>query len=116
MEKVKVTKAQADAFEEIIGVGDDMSHQVQLHAKYPDNWRSNSELNGMPLDTFIRALYIGYEVELSPEEKVREMYCKAADEEKDLYNHPQASWWRSRRRAIFDTVNALGIKIEGVNA
>ena len=64
---------------------------------------------------YFKALVNGYEVEQTPEDKVREMFKATIDEVNDLDDHPQAEWWRSRRKSIIDTLNALNIKIEGVN-
>lgn len=56
---------------------------------------------------FYLAVTQGYEEELSPEEKVRRKY-ESVD--------PWETYGNAYRQAIRDTLNILGIKIEGVNA
>jgi hypothetical protein len=58
------------------------------------------------LDVLVRAIVIGYTVEQSPEEKVREYY--------EMYAHRGLDG--HYRAAITQTLDILGIKIEGVNA
>jgi hypothetical protein len=74
-EKVKITKEQAEAIDMVLN---NPFHSrwdvvIGIHAKDSCAWSEGAKaLNGMPLDTLIRALYIGYEVELTPEEKAVE--------------------------------------------
>lgn len=59
-----------------------------------------------PLINYYKALVNGYEVEETPEEKVRYWY-----ENPDIHNYNPNSW----KMGIKVTLDALGIKIEGVN-
>lgn len=71
------------------------------------------EGSGSP-DLLMRALVNGYEVEKTPEEKVREYY--------DRYNPEYATTlfteelFTGRRQGVYNTLDLLGIKIEGINA
>lgn len=73
---------------------------------------SDSDLdsaNSIDDDDFLASLYIGYEVEPSPEEKLREYY-------EDLRDSSEGSIYWTRSEGVLTTLQILGIKIEGVNA
>ncbi|OJT65468.1 hypothetical protein BFP49_09485 [Bacillus licheniformis] len=63
-------------------------------------------LRGLSPLTIVAALINGYEVEKTPEEKVREYY----------ESHGGSPSAEERKAAIRETLYKLGIKIEGVNA
>lgn len=64
------------------------------------------ELEDLDIMTLAAALINGYEVEKTPEEKVREYY----------ESHGGSPSAEERKAAIRETLYKLGIKIEGVNA
>ncbi|GIN27886.1 hypothetical protein EI976_20635 [Bacillus licheniformis] len=64
------------------------------------------ELEDLDIMTLAAALINGYEVEKTPEEKVREFY----------ESHGGSPSAEERKAAIRETLYKLGIKIEGVNA
>jgi hypothetical protein len=102
MEKVKITKEQAKAIEYQLNV-DSKSNLVWSRLDPHVTFYSEcSVLNKMDPDLLIEALYIGYEVEQTPKEKVREFYYKNSA-------FPEIA------HVIRETVNMLGHKIEGVN-
>jgi hypothetical protein len=108
MDKVKLTKEQATTIEEckkrlFLLFSQTAAADIVVTAALD---RSDSPKLGISLDSLIRALYIGYEVEVSPEEKVRKFY-------NDL--DPNASYGTASRFAVKETLKMLGIKIEGVN-
>ncbi|MEK3950941.1 hypothetical protein MHB46_21455 [Paenibacillus sp. FSL H7-0703] len=71
MDKAKITKAQAQAVELLKKVHPEASI-VRMHVEYPEKWSQDFEgANGMELDLLIRALYNGYEVELTMEERMK---------------------------------------------
>lgn len=70
-----------------------------------------SEADTISDDDFIAALYIGYEVEQTPEEKVREYF-----ESLRVSHHCEIQPEDHKRVAVRQTLDRLGIKIEGVNA
>lgn len=85
---------------------------VEYHVEEFPEWSSElAPLNTLSLDTLIRALYIGYEVEKTPEEKVKELF--------DSYG-PNS---RGKREpsdgrvqvGIRLTLNTLGMIVEGIN-
>jgi Protein of unknown function (DUF1642). len=67
-------------------------------------------------DTLLNALINGYEIEKSPEEKVREYYEGLIETKQDLsnddYTRELAAYEAS---GVSKTLDLLGIKIEGVN-
>ncbi|MED0759107.1 hypothetical protein P4S93_18305 [Aneurinibacillus thermoaerophilus] len=115
MEKVKLTKAQADALEiakSLKAYQNDISSLLIAHISHSGGecWAKEMglhPLNHLDVETFARAVIVGYEVEMTPEEKVREKY-ESVD--------PWETYGNAYRQAIRDTLNILGIKIEGVNA
>lgn len=101
VEKVKVTKEVAEALAKteynFISVGATLRvHAVNgLTGTY-------APLQALDIEKLAKALLIGYEIEKSPEEKVREYY--------------EALTGSCDRYAVQCTLDFLGIKIEGVNA
>lgn len=68
------------------------------------------ELRTLGLHTFMTALYVGYEVEKSSEEKVREIYCKYVEATVPQYSQQDVVFLISK------LLDALDVSIEGVNA
>ena len=114
-EKVVVTKEVAEAIEYLRG---------RLDYKFADFMRVSSQggwstvksspLNNIEIETLAGAILNGYEIEKSPEEKVREYYDNLIAED-DGTTHGTALRV-TRTRVIIGTLDILGIKIEGVNA
>lgn len=103
-EKVKLTKAQSEEIKTLLkeNPAEDI---IQDHVE--GKWWDDSPLNGLALDTLIRALYIGYEVEQTPEEKL--LYCYA---ETSSINEDFREGYRA---GIEGTLKILNIKIKGIN-
>lgn len=103
MEKVKLTKVQADALEA------NLIHRVMLVRKFL-NGLAPKELydtfSNVSIDDFIRAIYVGYEVIETPEERVKELYDQCVCR----YNDPFGA------QVVREVLAILNIKIEGVNA
>lgn len=68
-------------------------------------------LDKVGLHTFMTAIYVGYEVEKSPADKVREIY-----EQFSQSNEHEEFFANDLKRVIKDVLNALDVPIEGVNA
>ena len=117
MNKVILTKAQAEAIEAARRFG--CIEEVVSVCANNKMWVGFSEykpLNGIDLPTLMSALVNGYEVELTPEEKVRE-YCTTVGQAfRDRHSDEGASYNSGRLTGIRTTLTLLGIKIEGVNA
>ncbi|ETB71311.1 hypothetical protein [Bacillus paralicheniformis] len=117
-----ITKEQAGAIEQVRrwGHGDDWilaSHADVLSGR-PSTWGySICELDKMDMLTLAAALINGYEVEKTPEEKVREYY--AANYQRHEQSMPRSKddfYTSGVAEGVRNTLDSLGIKIEGVNA
>ncbi|TYR75547.1 hypothetical protein FZC79_10270 [Rossellomorea vietnamensis] len=106
MRKVKLTQAQADAIEKIIDRN--KAEMVTCHIEDPSGW-FYEELKTMGVDTFIRAMYIGYEVEKTPGEKILDIWNtwdpERSNDEGD----------RGIREGIKMVLKALDMKVDGIN-
>ncbi|MBG9882737.1 hypothetical protein OIO07_03365 [Bacillus paralicheniformis] len=108
-----ITKEQAEAIEQVRrwGHGDVLSGR-------PSTWGySICELDKMDMLTLAAALINGYEVEKTPEEKVREYY--AANYQRHEQSMPRSKddfYTSGVAEGVRNTLDSLGIKIEGVNA
>lgn len=115
MEKVILPREVARAIERLKGFGDD-ADMVETHVKNPNGWVADPILNGLPLETFISALYIGYEIEKSPEDNLRDYFEKVKDDRRFSGIYPAQRFRDGKMEGIHATLNILGIKIEGVNS
>ncbi len=90
---------------------DDVERLVSAVAdKSPYLYREYEEAKHLDLHELMKALVNGYEVEKTPEEKVREYYLDSTDSE--VYSRAFTFHYDD---AIRTTLDLLGIKIEGVN-
>jgi hypothetical protein len=120
MNKPLLTKEQAKAMEAIkekIAEGKTItfsSHTTVIRHKLKGEsfFDERRGANSLSDDDFIAALYIGWEVEKTPEEKVREYYERV----KPGSHHCELQPGDYKISAIKHTLNLLGLKIEGVNA
>jgi hypothetical protein len=102
MEKVKLTMGQAQDIESLKH-NYKMTEESILEMCFRDRsfFKYKAEnIAHIPLDTLIRALYIGYEAEETPEDKVREYF---------LHQNEPA------QNVIIHTLNLIGKSVEGVN-
>lgn len=120
MKKPVLTKEQAQSMDAIIArienPKEDLvfeSRESVIQYKFGPYTFSveRSAANTMSNDDFIAALYLGYEIEKTPHEKLREYYG-------NLDRRPLAvtsyDWYEAR--GIERALAILGIKVEGVNA
>lgn len=107
MSKVVLTREQADALESLIRFTYDKNEKsdiVAAHAYRKEQWINKyAPLTELDLDTVIKALYIGYEVQ-TPEKKLVELFNKTRTLGVPAYTN-----------GIKDTLNTLGITIPGIN-
>jgi hypothetical protein len=103
MEKVLINKEEAEALESALEInGGDKANVVAWHAAN-GLWDGNrAPLNDLDLDDVCRALYVGYEVETDPEEKIVDLY--------ESYP-PEGSY----RALINEVLSTLNIQIKGIN-
>jgi hypothetical protein len=115
MEKTKLTKAQADALEalkEVQQVKKWESNKMRLvDEKLSEGWVSPRFIaaNSIPPHDFIKALYIGYEVELTEKEKIQEVWGKGDEKQVgEFLLRPSKEVLHVYRSGIIDTLTALG--------
>ncbi|MED0704897.1 hypothetical protein [Aneurinibacillus aneurinilyticus] len=115
MDKVKLPKEVAQAIETLenaeittFGIICSLAHERWGHSEHVSDAhkvlrRFSFGNSGGNTDIILKALVNGYELELTPEEKVYEYY----------HEHTENS---DEKVGVCRTLNLLGIKIEGVNA
>ncbi|WEZ21193.1 hypothetical protein P5661_06340 [Bacillus subtilis] len=114
--KPTITKEQAEAIEVLRGGRNKWSDNDFLiaHVLYgcgkSYKWSDFKPIENMDLMTLATALINGYEVEKTPEEKVREYF------EKLWADYCDTNEIEIAKETIINTLDLLGIKIEGVNA
>lgn len=108
MEKVKVTKEVADEIEYA-------NAEYRSIASATLYLLNEADLTDVQVDQALRGYYVGYEVEKTPEEKIRHHYeyskTNAESTDYDVKYIGQAEV-----ETIEFMLETLGIKIEGVNA
>ncbi|MCY9052514.1 hypothetical protein MOE90_02250 [Bacillus spizizenii] len=113
-----ITKEQADALLHLYSAGWTKSDVIEYHAT--GEWLEHCySLNDLDTLTLAAALVNGYEVEKTPEEKVREYYegVKRTRDERYLAGDIEGKRFHAGALVgICNTLGLLGIKIEGVNA
>ena len=116
MKKVKLPKHVAEALDQVIGKYQYKSHIVR------DSVVGNDSIDGMEIiiryfrresgnisDELLHALVIGYEVERTPEERLRDYYEYLQRIKSDsIYDDLRAE-------AVEETLDILGITVEGIN-
>lgn len=118
MTKVKLPREVAEAIEHLRtithsnhGLISTVEHcDVNPVARTVYGWAFAKSGAGSP-DLLMQALVNGYEAEKSPEEKVRDYYEPFSSQHRRLTSDKYAIGF-----AIVQTLELLGIKIEGVNA
>lgn len=129
MSKVTIPREVAEAIEGLRSRHPDYkddSHFIESHAEIranPDDcsWGDYPILNEVSTEVFARAVLNGYEIEKSPEEKLREYYdWYVAKHEMAKLNGGQFQGYRRDelyrgKVAIESTLDILGITIVGIN-
>ncbi|MCF7618544.1 hypothetical protein L3137_14910 [Bacillus sonorensis] len=116
IKKPTITKEQAEAFEKLREQYTDEEIVIKYIESELDLFDSSCAcLYDLGFTDFLATLINEYEVEKTPEEKVREFYDSF---ECGPRMYPAEMSFRNEeyRRIIKCTLNRLGIKIEGVNA
>ncbi|KIL30352.1 hypothetical protein [Bacillus subtilis] len=116
--KPTITKEQAGAIQIFMDGDKEKSDLLRIHAK--DRWIEEfSCLNELDIMTLAAALVNGYEVGKTPEEEVREYYewLKRSRDERHLAGDVEGNRFiAGLLQGVLNTLDYLGIKIEGVNA
>lgn len=109
--KVKLPKNVADAIETLRSMDFKVTNWDIVYAfavSKADEYPALIEFARNDFDTLLQALVNGYEVEISPEDKVREYYKQQNSISTDDQD--------TAARVIRNVLNFLEINIEGVNA
>ncbi|WHM14838.1 hypothetical protein [Bacillus velezensis] len=116
--KPTITKEQAEVIQIFMDGGKEKSDLLRIHAK--DRWIEEfSCLNQLDIMTLSAALVNGYEVEKTPEEKVREYFekTKRTRDERHLAGDIEGKRFHDGTLVgVCNTLDYAGIKIKGVNA
>ncbi|WHY75730.1 hypothetical protein QNH20_16560 [Neobacillus sp. WH10] len=102
MTKVLLSKEEIEALESALEVnGRDKANVVQWHAQ--NLWEGKrAPLNDLDLDTVCTSLYVGYELEPSPEDKVLNLYKFYSDN-------------GLAREVIEEVLESFNVQIKGIN-
>ncbi|MGG2979471.1 DUF1642 domain-containing protein [Bacillus licheniformis] len=116
--KPVITKEQAEAIQFLMSGGNDWTEDDILEHHVANRWFNEyAPLNNLDIMTFAAALINGYEVKKTPEEKVREYYATNYQRHKQSMPHSKDDIFTSGvAEGVRNTLDCLGIKIEGVNA
>ncbi|MCY7423476.1 hypothetical protein [Bacillus amyloliquefaciens] len=118
--KPTITKEQAEAIESARGFGHDDDWMLRSHAEYisgyAHRWYDGHTFDDLDVTTLAAALINGYEVEATPEDRVREYYAELQEKERAAQSRGVTFSLECERDGVINTLNLLGIKIEGVNA
>ncbi|OQV53337.1 hypothetical protein [Bacillus velezensis] len=113
--KPTITKEQADALLHLYSTGWSKSDVLEYHAT--GEWLEHCySLNDLDILTLAAALVNGYEVEGTPEDRVREYFAELQEKERAAQSRGVTFSLECEREGVINTLNLLGIKIEGVNA
>lgn len=116
MEKVKLTKKQAEALEQLRS---EWSKGAIIRTHVESSWTISKyrPLNELSIEELAKALINGYEVEQTPEEKLREYYELSnflRYDKEDLVPTVRQRMI-GEQMGVRKTLNILGIKVEGIN-
>ncbi|MFB5761056.1 hypothetical protein [Paenibacillus medicaginis] len=112
VDKVKLTKAQAG---HIAGAKAQMRpEQIVMLQAHEHDWLKWTELNDMDLDTLIKAVYIGYEVELTVQERLKEAFDTTTGSDGCYYGEivAEANGFHAGFKTALDIV---GMTVPGIN-
>jgi len=122
-EKMKISKQLAKSFEDIeYNSSRDQLYDLSFIASQANSgWDSckivMSFVQGVGRAKYFELLVNGYDVELTPEEKVREYFSETHSEYLDAPTDTLVEQrFCGRIDGILETLHLLGITIEGVNA
>lgn len=119
MNKPVLTKEQAKAVDALLDVWKgkpEYGRTVLVEEKLTDGWDGEfGDAESISDDDFIAAIYVGYVVEKTPEEKIRDYY-RRSERMYGIFGPDDGSEYKERMASVKYVLTTLGIKIEGVNA
>lgn len=121
VEKVKITRKQADLLDDLLPNTDInwiLSQLVDWHSVLKST-KEMAELHYLYVNdplTFSKALVIGYEVEETPEDKVKSLHkTREIEANSKPFGSDDKPYYDGICRGIKECLEALNIKIEGIN-
>ncbi|ASB64746.1 hypothetical protein ACWGRE_07365 [Bacillus velezensis] len=118
--KPTITKEQAEVIESARGFGHEDDWILRSHADFlsghAPRWYDGHTFDDMDVTTLAAALINGYEIEGTPEDRVREYYDELQEKQRTAQSRGVTFSLECEREGVINTLNLLGIKIEGVNA
>lgn len=118
--KPTITKEQAEAIESARGFGHEDDWILRSHAEfvsgYAPRWYDGHTFDDMDVTTLAAALINGYEVEGTPEDRVREYFAELHENQRTSQSRGVTFSLECEMEGVINTLNLLGIKIGGVNA
>lgn len=116
--KLMVTKEVAEAIEEMERNYISVGLTLKFHATHGLTGKY-APMQTLDIEDLAKALIVGYTVEKSPEDKVREYYnrCRANRVEAEVNGRThRATHWDGQAIGASITLDILGISVKGVNA
>lgn len=112
-EKVKVSREIAEALDTVLPNGN-ISRCIEAHVKDWD-YHPKKPLNNLTTEEFAKCCLVGYEVELTPEEKILDDYLIEKNNSETSPFHESRAISHGYTLGVRSTLNFLGIKIKGIN-
>lgn len=114
--KVTVPKEVAEAIDFLKEHDDNIPYVLYRVSKDKPIIDANcGTLTGLDIYTIMSALVNGYEIEKSPEEKLREYYSESEDRRRISQGFGNEKRYLGRKEGVNKTLDILGITIEGIN-
>ena len=114
-EKLKVSREVADALNHM-PVGLSTSEILKLHANNPYGWYNESKpLMDLKLEELATALIVGYEVEMTPHERIAYEYNYHQERAKEEKSGREKWVGKGYVRGVQRTLKNLNITVKGVN-
>lgn len=115
MEKLKVTKEVFESLE-VVKAFNSTENIIKEHIKCDNDWECGCEgINGMDIFDLCKALFVGYELEKTPEEKILERYRNAVLLLDVKSTNSPEGYIRGTKDCTEFILDTLGIKIKGIN-
>ena len=115
VEKMKVSQEVADAIEYLKTLGS-IEDILVIHSIDADGWaREAKVVNVLTLSELATALIVGYEVEMTPHERIAYEYNYHQERAKDEKNGREKWVGKGYVRGVQRTLKNLNITVEGVN-
>lgn len=114
MNKAKLTKQQIEDLNYLKNEIWSEERIVEFHAKNNKGWSNDyNSLNSVSLDEMIKALYVGYDLIQTPEEKLKECYEQVLDWSMKPYpiENFEPVFFRA---GIMTALKIMEMKVEGI--